>query len=261
MWLRVYALILRQFYTYKRSLTRWMGIFFWPVMSLLVWGFITRYLQTVAQSKAVLFILGALIFWDILFRSQQAITLSISEEVWVKNIINIFIAPVRTWELMLAACLTGLIRATIIAAMLSGLAYLLYSFNILIIGPGLVWFYANLILFGWAMGLLTTALTLRFGQAAQALIWGVPFLVQPLSAVFYPVSVLPTWLQPIALALPSTHAFEGMRAIMAGNPYNWADLTLAFGLNIVYLIAGAVYFGWMLGRVREKGYLSRLNLD
>ncbi len=261
MWLRIYALMLRQFYTYKRSPTRWMGLFFWPVMSLLVWGFVTRYLQTVALPRTVLFLLGAMIFWDVLFRSQQAITLSISEEVWVKNIINIFVTPVRTFELMLASCLVGLMRATLIAAILSGLAYVLYAFNLLAVGPALAWFYANLILFGWALGLLTAALTLRFGHSAQALIWGVPFLIQPLSAVFYPVAVLPDWLKPVAWALPSTYVFEGMRAILKDGQWDLSYLAASFALNLVYLAIGATYFGWMLGRIREKGYLSRLNMD
>jgi ABC-2 type transport system permease protein len=109
--------------------------------------------------------------------------------------------------------------------------------------------------------MFTAALILRFGQAAEALVWGVPFLIQPLSAVFYPVAVLPAWLRPVALALPSTHVFEGMRAVLAGEGVRGGTLATAFALNAVYLAAGAFFFRWMLERVREKGYLGRLGME
>jgi ABC-2 type transport system permease protein len=111
------------------------------------------------------------------------------------------------------------------------------------------------------MGMFTMALVLRFGQAAEALIWGIPFLIQPLSAVFYPVSVLPPWLRTISLLLPSTHVFEGMRAALATGRVDTRTFAAALGLNAIYLAAGAAFFGWMLGRVREKGYLARLGMD
>ena len=111
------------------------------------------------------------------------------------------------------------------------------------------------------MGMFTMALVLRFGQAAEALIWGIPFLIQPLSAVFYPVRVLPGWVQVIARALPSTWVFEGMRDALATGRVETRTLLLAVGLNAVYLAAGAAFFGWTLGRVREKGYLARLGMD
>ncbi|HEX7251648.1 MAG TPA: ABC transporter permease [Thermoanaerobaculia bacterium] len=261
MWIRISGLLLRYFYLYRRSMARIMGVVFWPVMDLLVWGFLTSYLQKVALPPSVLFLLGAVIFWDIFYSSQQAISLSITEEIWVRNILNIFVAPVSAAELLIATCLVGLARAFVSAAILSLLAWSLYSFNLLSIGFALVPFFFALILFGWAMGTFTMALVLRFGQAAEALIWGIPFLIQPLSAVFYPVSVLPPWLRPVANALPSTHVFEGMRRALDSGTVDVRSLTAALGLNLVYLAAGSLFFAWMLGRVREKGYLSRLGME
>lgn len=258
---RIGALLLRYVYLYRRSVARIMGILFWPVMDLLVWGFLTSYLEKLAAPSAVVFLLGAVIFWDIFYSAQQAITLSITEDIWVRNILNIFVSPIRTWELLFATCLIGVIRATLSAGILAILARLLYGFPLFSIGLPLVPFYFALLLFGWAMGMFTMALVLRFGQAAEALIWGIPFLIQPLSAVFYPVHVLPRWLQPIALALPSTHVFEGMRSALASGRVSGSTLAAALGLNVVYLAAAALFFGWMLGRVRQKGYLSRLGME
>ena len=261
MWSRVGALVLRHLYLYRRSPTRMGEIFFWPVMELLLWGFFTVYLRRIQAPSAVLFLIGAMIFWDVLYRSQQGITISISEEIWVRNILNLFIAPVRIFELMLATCLVGIFKAMMTALVLGTLAWILYAFNLLSIGLALVPFLASLLLFGWAVGMCTMGVILRYGQASEALIWGVPFLLQPISAVFYPVDVLPRWLQPIAWMLPSTHVFEGMRAVLSTGHIEPRSLAFAFGMNILYLVAGATFFGWMLRQVREKGYLSRLGME
>jgi ABC-2 type transport system permease protein len=258
---RIGALLLRYLYLYRRSAARMMGILFWPFMDLCVWGFLTSYLERFAAPSAVTFLLGAVIFWDIFYSAQQAITLSITEEIWARNILNIFVAPVRTWELLVSTCLIGVFRATLSATILAVFARLFYGFPLFAIGLSLVPFYFSLLLFGWAMGMFTMALVLRFGQAAEALIWGIPFLIQPISAVFYPLRVLPSWLQPVAKALPSTHVFEGMRAALQTGRVDGATLFAAIALNAIYLAAGAAFFGWMLGRVREKGYLSRLGMD
>jgi len=258
---RIGALLLRYVYLYRRSVARMMGILFWPVMDLLVWGFLTSYLEKFAAPPAVTYLLGAVIFWDIFYMAQQAITLSITEDIWAKNILNVFVAPVRTWELLVATSLIGVLRATLSAGALALLARLFYGFPLFSIGLPLIPFYFSLLLFGWAMGMFTMALVLRFGSAAEALIWGIPFLIQPLSAVFYPVSVLPGWVQMIARALPSTWVFEGMREALATGRVGVRTLLLAVLLNAVYLAAGAAFFGWMLGRVREKGYLARLGMD
>jgi ABC-2 type transport system permease protein len=261
MLIRISGLLLRYFYLYRRSAARLMGIFFSPVMDLIVWGFLTNYLQKVALPASVLFLLGAVIFWDIFYNSQQAISLSITEEIWVRNILNIFVAPVSTAELLLATCIVGVLRALVSGGILTLLAFFLYSFNLFAIGVALVPFFFALILFGWAMGMFTMALVLRFGQAAEALIWGTPFLIQPISAVFYPVRVLPGWLQSVARAIPSTHVFEGMRQALATGTVDTGSLVAALSLNLVYLAAGSLFFAWMLERVREKGYLSRLGME
>jgi ABC-2 type transport system permease protein len=261
MWLRISAIVMRFFFLHRRSVARVMEIFFWPVMNLLVWGFVTSFLQELALPKTVLFLIGSVILWDVLYRSQQGITLAITEEFWVKNIINIFISPISVAELLGAICIVGIIKSVVTTVFLALLAFFLYSFNLMETGPGLVLFLGNLLLFGWAVGLFTMALIFRYGRAGEALIWGVPFLIQPVSAVFYPVGVLPLWLQKIAWLLPSTYVFEGMRQVLATGVTDMFKLGVSFGLHLVYLLLGSLYFGWMLRRVREMGYLSRMHLE
>lgn len=258
---RVYGLLLRYLYLYRRSLARAMEVFFWPVMDLLVWGFLSTYLQRVAAPAAVSYLLGGMILWDVLYRCQQAISLAFTEDIWSRNILNVFVTPVRTSELLLATCLLGVIKSMAPAALLVGLAYGFYSFDVRAMGVSLAPFLASLLMFGWAVGMFTAALSLRFGHAAEALVWGVPFLIQPISATFYPVDVLPAWLRPVALLLPSTHIFEGMRQALRGEAVNRGFLAAAFGLDVVYLAAAALFFAWMLERVRDKGYLGRLGME
>jgi ABC-2 type transport system permease protein len=238
-----------------------MEILFWPVMNLMVWGFLTHYLKGMNLPVAIDYLLGAMILWDLLYRSQQSITLSLTEEFWVKNIMNIFIAPIRTLELVVAMCIMGFIKAIITMGFLTILAITFYRFNIFDMGPALVPFFGNLILFGWGLGMFTMSLVLRYGHAAEALIWGVPFLIQPISAVFYPVHILPAGLKIIAFLLPSTYVFEGMRSVLNTGSVDKFLLAVSFGMNSVYLAAGGAFFAWTLRLVRRKGYLSRTHID
>jgi ABC-2 type transport system permease protein len=242
-------------------MARGMEIFFWPVMNLMVWGFLTHYLKKMHLPVAIDYLLGAMILWDLLYRSQQSITLSLTEEFWVKNIMNLFIAPVRTVELVISMCLMGFVKAFITMGFLTALAFGFYRFNVFDMGVSLVPFFGNLILFGWGLGMFTMSLILRYGHAAEALIWGVPFLIQPISAVFYPVDVLPAALKFIAFILPSTYIFEGMRSVLNTGFMDTRLLVMALGMNVVYLAAGGALFGWTLRLVRRKGYLSRTHIE
>ena len=260
-WLRIQSLVSRYTYLYTRSVPRVTEIFFWPIMDLLVWGYVTVYIQRLGSlsvpATAFMFLLGAMIFWDILYRAQQSVTVSFLEDIWSRNLLNVFVAPVRVHEFVIATYLVGLIRIAITVVVIATLAYALYSFNIFTLGIGLIPFIANLLLMGWALGMFTTGLIMRWGQAAEALAWGVPFLVQPIAAVFYPLDVLPRWLQPVALCIPATHVFEGMRQVLRGG-LNATTLFAAFALNAVYLLAGALFFRYMFQVARRKGLLAKL---
>src|SRR5207245_1098010 len=145
-----------------------------------------------------------MILWDIFFRAQQALSVSFLEDIWTRNLANVFVTPVTTVEFVLAMMLLGVMKVTVIGFLLAALALPLYTFNIFQFGTQLIPFVLNLLLSGWGMGIITTAMILRFGQGAEALAWAIPFAFQPFSAVFYPVAVLPPVLRPLALALPTT---------------------------------------------------------
>jgi ABC-2 type transport system permease protein len=259
-WRRVNALVLRYTFLYARSVPRAMEMFFWPVMDLLVWGFLTLYLlkPQFGVPGFITFLIGAMIFWDILYRSQQAVTLSFVEDIWARNLLNIFASPVRVIEFIAATYIVGFARIILTVGVLAWLAWALYSFNLFSLGASLIPFFANLLIFGWAIGMVTTALIMRWGQAAEALAWGVPFLIQPFAAVFYPLDVLPAPIQWVAVSIPATHVFEGMRQVLRGEGLSIQHLVWALALNVLYLIGAALFFRFMFAIARRRGLLTKL---
>jgi ABC-2 type transport system permease protein len=256
----VSALVLRYIFLYTRHPVRFVELIFWPLVDLLVWGFLTIYLQKQGGGfpATITFLIGGMILWDVLFRSQQGVAISFLEDVWTRNLLNVFVAPVRTVEYVAATCVVGVLRICVTLVILIVVAALAYQFNIFQLGFALLPFLANLILFGWFLGMVSTALIMRWGQAAESLAWAVPFFIQPLAAVFYPVSVLPAWLQPIANSLPCTPIFEGMRAVLAGKAIPWGNIEHALLLNLVWGALAAFFFAANLSHVRKTGLLVKV---
>lgn len=256
---RIMALVYRHLCLYRRSAARLMEVFYWPLLDLLVWGFLTVYLEQVRTTlPAVAFLLGAMILWDILYRSQQGISMSFLEEIWSRNLLNLFVTPLRAGEFLLATILISVGKVVASAAVTVLLAWLLYSFNLFVLGVALIPFVLSLVALGWAIGIATTAMVLRYGQKAEVTAWALAFLIQPIAAVFYPVSVLPAWLQPLAYLIPATHVFEGMRAVILTGAFPGRLLLQAVLLNLLHLGLALAFFYRMLRVVREKGLLVRI---
>lgn len=258
-WRRVKALLLKFIFICSRNSFRAMDVFFWPMMDLLVWGFLTVYMLKVGNALpgAITFLIGAVIMWNVLYRAQQVISIAFLEDVWSKNLLNVFASPVRVREYIASTYITGLIQAVIVLLFLSAAAAMFYSFNLLHLGIYCGAFFVNLLLMGWWLGLLTTGVIVRYGPPAEALAWAVPFLVQPISAVFYPVSVLPPFMQILAKCVPSSYVFEGMRQIIEKKAFDSNSLVIALLLNVAYMIAAALVFRHFFEEARTKGLLAK----
>lgn len=255
------ALVLRYVFLYTRNPIRFVELIFWPLVDLLMWGFLTIYLKKHGAGdfpSAISFLIGGMILWDVLFRSQQGVAISFLEDVWTRNLLNVFVAPVRTVEYVAATCVVGILRVLVTLVVLVVVAAAAYQFHLTDLGFALLPFLANLMIFGWFLGMISTALIMRWGQAAESLAWAVPFFIQPIAAVFYPVSVLPSWLQPFALALPCTPVFEGMRAVLSGQGMPWAMLQSAVILNLIWGTAAGLFFAANLRYVRKTGLLVKV---
>lgn len=257
---RICGLFLRHLFLFRRSFPRILEIIYWPLFDLLVWGFLSVYLARFQEDlpNFVMFFIGALILWDVLFRSQAGISVSFLEDVWSKNLLNLFASPIKTGEYLAALMAVSFMKLSFTAVLLSFLAWIIYSFNIFILGMSLFPIFFNLVLFGWIIGILTTALILRFGQEAEVLAWALGILFMPVSAVFYPVDVLPDFLQAVARWIPSSYVFEGMREILASGNFPLSDFLWALGLNAVYLCGAFLFFNWNFRIVKRRGLLVRI---
>ncbi len=257
---RIAALVRRYMYLLRSSGVRLVELIYWPFLQMLTWGFLQKYLagtdNPYAQAAGVL--IGAVLLWDILFRSKIGFSTTFIEEMWSRNLGNLLTSPLRPYELVAALSLWSIIRLAVSMVPVAIAAFFFFGFNLLDLGLALVAFFFVLVLTSWSLGLIAAGVILRYGLGAEELAWSLAFLLLPFTCVYYPVSVLPDWLQPFALALPPTHVFEGMRAILLEHTFNPMDLVWALGLNVVYLAAGYATFSWFLGSARKNGTLLQL---
>src|SRR3990167_2765383 len=237
---RVYALVLRHTYLLRSSGPRILELVYWPTVQMILWGFITVFLVNhsswIAQASGVL--LSGVLLWDVLFRSQLGVSLVFMEEMLSRNLGHLFVSPLRPFELGCSLLVMSLIRTLIGVGGAALIAIPLFHYSIFDLGLPLLAFFINLIIMGWAIGLLVSGIVLRYGLGAESMAWIAIFAVQPISGVYYPVATLPEWLQWVAWALPSSHVFEGMRAVLIDHHFR-TDLQInAVLLNLVYLAAG-----------------------
>lgn len=254
---RVGTMLMRYVYLLRSSWPRAFELVYWPTVQMILWGFTSQFLMTnstyVARAAGVL--LGAVLLWDVLFRGQLGVSVSFLEELWSRNLAQLFISPLRPYEWALSLLAMSLVRVLIGMAPAALLAIPLYHYSIFTLGLPLIAFFALLIVMGWALGLVIGAFLLRHGLGAESLAWLAAFLLAPPSAVYYPVKVLPHWLQLVAWALPSAHVFEGMRAVMFEHRFDMGHFTAAAILDLVYLGLGGVAFLYAFGVARRRGAL------
>jgi len=260
---RVGALVTRYSYLLRSSWPRILDLMYWPLVQMLTWGFLQTYMARVATtngmaSRAALAagtLIGAMLLWDILFRGQLGFSISFLEEMWSRNIGNLLMSPLRPLEFVSALMVMSLVRLVIGVVPVTILAILFFGFNLWSLGLALGAFFLNLILTSWSVGLVVSGLVLRNGLAAESLAWTIMFLMLPLACVYYPVSILPVWLQAIAWIFPPTYVFEGMRAVLIEHQFR-ADLMLeAFVLNVFFFAAAVAAFLQLLQSARRLGSL------
>lgn len=263
--LHVWGIVYRNIVIIWRSVPKLFSLFGFITVELLLWGFITLWVQTLdasdGKSDFILLILSAFIFWSMFDLSQRSFSISFLEEVWSRNVINLFGSPVKLSELVLGLALVGVTQALLAFCYIVPVAFLLYALKVWDMGLYIIPFFMNILIFGWGLGILSIGLVVRFGPSADILAFFIPFLLLPFSAVYYPVSVFPPLLQKITFILPTRHMFEGMRIAITQGTIAHDRLLWASVLNLVYLFLGYLFLHWMLRLARTKGYLGRLVQD
>lgn len=254
---RIGAMILRYWYLLISSWPRLLELVYWPVLQVITWGFLQLYIVQnagfFAQAGGIL--IGAVILWDILFRGQLGFSISFLEEMWARNMGNLMMSPLKPIEFLIALMLMSLIRLAIGVVPMLVLATYAFDFNLFSMGLPLVAFFCNLIFTGWSLGIFVSGLVLRNGLGAESIVWSVMFGLMPLACVYYPVSVLPHWLQWIAWMLPPTYVFEGMRALLIEHVFRPELMIAAASINLALFAGSFAAFIWLLNSARRNGSL------
>ena len=254
---RINAMVLRYLYLLRSSWSRVLDLIYWPAVQLFVWGFLQLYITQNSGffARAAGMFIGAVLLWDILFRGQLGFSVSFLEEMWSRNLANLMFSPLRPIEFVAALMVMSIVRLAIGMVPVTIMAIVFFGFNFYSFGFALAAFFLNLILTSWSVGIVVSGVVMRNGMGAETLAWTVMFILMPLTCVYYPVSVLPDWLQYVAWALPPTYVFEGMRALVLEQTFR-ADLMLAaFALNLVYFAIAVAVFLALLRSARRIGSL------
>ena len=258
-WQRIKAIIQEEIFITKRSLEVINDLPFFSFINVLVFGLFTQWLGATTIGDSAKYLLIGVMLWEVIRITQYSMSVSSLWNIWSRCLSSIFVTPISMKEYITAHMLSGIIKTVTIMVVLMTLVSVVFGFSLWSLGwlNLLVWF-INLTIFSWWTGLLILGLILRYGTRIQAMAWGLIFLFQPLTAAFFPVSVLPSWLQVVAFALPPTFVFEAARAALVdGGAVNWFFTGVATGENILYFGLSLMLFQMMYRQSRVTGQFAR----
>ena len=258
-WLRVMAIARRHAYVLRRSPHRLYDITIWPLVDVLLFGSLGVFLSEAEGGEAAAFgyLLAGIVLWHVVYQSQIALSTGFLEETWSRNLLNLMVTPLKEIEYAAGVALFGLVKLLLGVGLVALAAFVFFAFDVTSVGFGLIPVAAVLLAVGWGIALFVIALVLRFGSGAEALAWGILFLVMPLSGVFYPVEALPGAVQPLARLLPTTHAFSAVRSLLDGRGMPWDELGLAAVGALVLGLVAMLFLAKMLAIFRTRGYITR----
>jgi len=255
---RIYAINLRYYYFFKRSFDRLSDAFYWPTIDLLLWGLTSAYFRTYAPkaSPILLMIVSGILLWLVVWRAQHEITVGLLDDLWNKNLINIFVSPLTFMEWITSFIVMGILKTAVSLPFAMFVAFILYHVHIFNYGFYLLPFMISLLMTGWWVGFFVAGLILRFGTKVQNLAWSLVAVLSPFSAIYYPLSILPNWAQVIGRGIPITYIFEGSRQIINTGHMDLSSLLISFGLNIVYLSLSFWFLKSSFKKVLNTGLLK-----
>ncbi len=259
----VAGIVLRQVYLIRGSPVRALPMFAWVAIDIVVWGFITRYLNSMSAGRFnyVPSLLGAVLMWDFFTRIMQGVSTAFLEDVWSRNFLNLFATPLTLSEYISGLVLTSMGTSAVGLAVMLLLATAVFGLSFFALGALLVPFLLVLFCFGIALGILASALVLRLGPASEWLVWPMPALLSPFVGVFYPLSTLPGWMRKVALVLPPSYVFQGMRAVLAGRSFSAFGLALGASLALLDILLAAFFFSRVFRHAVRTGLLARYSAE
>ena len=259
----IYAVILRQIYLLSGNSVRLLPLFIWAAVDIILWGFTTKYLNQIGRSNLdfVPLLLGAILLWDFLVRSMHGLGVAFLEDAWSRNFLNIFASPLTLGEYLTGLVITSIITSLIGLSVMLALAIGVFSLSFAAYGLLIIPYLLILFLFGIALGILASALVLRYGPAAEWLMWPIPAVISPFAGVFYPIATLPQWMQTVSVALPPSYVFEGIRAVLTGKEVSAQMAFMGLGLAAVYILLACWFFKIIYKQAVRTGLIARYSAE
>jgi ABC-2 type transport system permease protein len=256
---RILAVASRHVHVTLRNPPRLFDMAVWPVVDTVLYASIALFMQRSQSgpSRTALTVVAGIIMWHVVYQAQIAVSTGFNEETWTRQLPSLLTTPLRPLEWLAGTALQGLVKVFIGVAAVTVAAVTLYNFDVSVIGPGIVPVLALLLLTGWALAMIVIGLVLYFGAAAEALVWGLLFVVLPLSGALYPTSVLPAVLQPLSAVLPPRYIFDAARTVMTGGPTPWGQIGTATVATAGFIAVGLAFAAAMLRQFQRRGFISR----
>jgi ABC-2 type transport system permease protein len=257
------GIVLRQLYLLRGSPVRVFPMVTWVAIDVVLWGFITRYLNSVSGSGVnfVPSLLGGVLLWDFCTRIMQGVSTAFLEDVWSRNFLNLFASPLSIAEYIAGLVITSVMTSCVGLVVMLVLATFVFDLGFFSLGAPLAAFLLVLFVFGITLGIFGSALVLRFGPASEWLLWPLPALLSPFAAVFYPLSVLPRWMQWVAHGLPPAYVFEGMRGLLAGREFSPLMFAQGAGIAVAELLLAAGCYTQVYRHAVRSGLLARYSAE
>jgi ABC-2 type transport system permease protein len=259
----IWALVLRQMYLLRSGPTRVLSLIVWVAIDIVLWGFMTKYLNTVTTAgfDFVPVLLGAVLLWDFFTRVMFGVSMAFFEDVWSRNFLNVFGSPVSINEYLAGLVASSIITSAFSLVIMLLLAIALFGLSFVLYGGMLAAFLLVLFLFGIALGIVGCSFVLRFGPSAEWFVWPIPALLSPFAGVFYPISTMPVWIQWIAHLLPPMYVFEGMRAIVTGGTMTPSSLVIGAVLAVAYVLGSSLVFTRVYRNAVRTGLIARYSAE
>jgi ABC-2 type transport system permease protein len=260
---RTFAVTLRHFYLMRGSPARVLPLFAWVGIDMVLWGFITKYLNAITSAgfDFIPVLLGAVLLWDFFIRVMHGVTMAFLEDVWSRNFLNFFATPLEISEYVTGLVLSSIATSSIGLIVMLVLASAVFGLSFLSYGAAVFAFLLVLFLFGVSLGIIGAGIVLRFGPSTEWFIWPIPALVSPFAGVFYPITTLPKWMQVMSRLLPPSYVFENLRAIVSGHPGSATALMWAVALAVVYVLFGCWIFARVYRHTVRTGLIARYSAE
>ena len=260
---RTSAIVLRQLYLMRGSPARVLPMFAWVAIDMVMWGFLTKYLNAVSSSgfNFVPSLLGAVLLWDFFTRVMQGVTTTFFEDVWSRNFLNIFATPLSISEYIGGLVLSSIGSSSIGLVVMLVLATAVFGLSFFMYGVLLIPYLLVLFVFGIALGVIACGIVLRLGPASEWFIWPIPALLSPFAGVFYPLSVLPAGMRAFSRLLPPSYVFENMRSIVLKRPVSSVPLIWGGVLDVIFLLLAGWFFQSIYRHAVRTGLIARYSAE